>query len=354
MTRNPQPADVLVAYGARNKPDGVEGTTFAHLHAAHDLAHTQYHPDAPTDLEEWIEDSYRLLGALTAYDHDRLWVSADGRTAVHVGTGTRQPMRAVHEVTRNVGVVHGAHVIPADIPSNLADHYYRTATFRRHAGRVVELGHYSEPGENVPGRHIEQIAGELFAAGHDRVFVKVAESKQGVTVWEAGQSAFELFGDSWVLIQHGGCADAFLVQEFLPLRFEYRMFVIGHEVVCGAGRVVEHTPMDGTGQFSTFVREHAADVLGGVPGPVVDRPDVVAQYVEFARHVVTQFQQETPDMLEYVLDVALGPHGPVIVELNGVRNAGFYGNDAVAVALARKRVREQHPDVFSRPIPLYR
>ncbi|XBH22968.1 hypothetical protein V5R04_07085 [Jonesiaceae bacterium BS-20] len=352
MTYSPQAHDVLYVGGLRYPPADFEAPQYASiLQAFQTVGWTQptHNPDNKVgDREDWVEDGARILGGLAAYDHERLWVALGPTKARHIATGTVMDVRDVDKVTANIGVVHGVHRPFADEPDMQADRYYRTQTFKNHAGRKIELGHLNGAG----GRDIRTIAADFFNAGHSSVFLKMTEAKMGLAKWERGQDVWELMGDSWVLIHQEGKPDAFLIQEFVALTFEYRFFVVDHMLVSGAGRVIEHTPLDNQGtRFCTGVRELASDVWDSVPGPVEFRLDLVDQYVALATKVVADFQVECPSMLEYTLDVAMSPSGPVIVELNGIRNSGLFANNAVTIAAARAKVRAAQAHVF-RPVEL--
>lgn len=134
----------------------------------------------------------------------------------------------------------------------------------------------------------------------------------------------------WFTVSLGDRADAFIAQEWVPMMFEYRLFVVDGEVVTGAGCIEENTPLDNRAQFDSAVREHRA-----AQSPVVDRPEAVAAMVRFGQAVAVEIAAENPAMTQYVMDVAIGADGmPLIVELNSLLNSGLYASDPRLVTAA--------------------
>jgi hypothetical protein len=124
-----------------------------------------------------------------------------------------------------------------------------------------------------------------------------------------------------------------MVQESVPMRFEYRVFVVGHVPVTGAGCVEERTPLDRdpAEAFDPTVREHR----GAPDEPACARPQVRDTLVSFARLVAAELHREVPAMRDYVLDVALDDGDrPLVVELNARENAGFFACDPWTVVAA--------------------
>jgi hypothetical protein len=70
---------------------------------------------------------------------------------------------------------------------------------------------------------------------------------------------------------------------------------------------------------------------------VVQNPAAVYRLLEFATFTVENLADEVPEMHTYVLDVAFGP-GPeratLVVEINGMLDAGLYASDPLQVTRA--------------------
>jgi hypothetical protein len=136
----------------------------------------------------------------------------------------------------------------------------------------------------------------------------------------------------WALIHLDGLPDAYLVQERVPMRFEYRVFVVDGVPVTGAGCVDVHTPDDNTGvAFDPVMQTSSADRT-----LVVD-PVRAEEYRRFVDQVASEVQVEEPGLIMYVCDVATGPDGPLVVEFNDLWNSGLYATDPSLVVAAMLR-----------------
>jgi hypothetical protein len=124
------------------------------------------------------------------------------------------------------------------------------------------------------------------------------------------------------------------VQGFTPMRFEYRFFIVDGLPVTGAGCITAHTPANHRWEpFDTRVQEHRGDPTS----PVIEDGALVRRLTTFAASVAKQWMAERPELGTAVIDVALDEHDePLVVEFNGILNAGLYASDprAVTVALA--------------------
>ena len=137
-----------------------------------------------------------------------------------------------------------------------------------------------------------------------------------------------LWGD---LLRFEEQRDHYLVSAHVPMRHEYRVFVVDGVPVCGAGCLVERTPLDhypAHGPFDPFTRADRYDH----DEPAQARPGLVAELVEAARPVAAALR--AAGCSHCVVDMARGPAGPVLVEVNGLENAGLYACDPYAVAAA--------------------
>jgi hypothetical protein len=128
-----------------------------------------------------------------------------------------------------------------------------------------------------------------------------------------------------------GSRESLIAQVFVPMEYEYRVFVVGKKVVTAAGCVEEFTPLDNNGfPFDHQLRRHRQ-----AKSAVELAPEVAGILTGFARHAVDALAYEVPDLTDYVIDVALGPDGnPLIVELNSLLNAGLYASQPQRVTEA--------------------
>lgn len=321
------------------------------------------------DFEDWVEMAYRLHSTVTAFGaaHVRLRFAgtriattpAGGpRLTLPTSGPIRHPDRYVDALTGleaagplpelpDVGIVLGAHAAEYSPSSARASDYMTLRTFAAHAGRRVELADIATGDDRDAERVIERFR----ADGVGRIYAKMRESKILNVIVEDHATLQGSVGEDavWTLIHHGGTQNSILIQEWIPMRFEYRIFVAGGLPVTGAGALVERTPLDNTGApFDPFVREHRRDGAPDYGGTPVERPDLAATYLKFAQRVTAELRAEDPTLSEYVLDVALDQHGaPLIVELNACENAGFFACQPHLFAAARAR----HLPGTARPLP---
>lgn len=219
--------------------------------------------------------------------------------------------------------------------------YWEYETFRKHAGRQFMTAGV-EPDDGTASD-----ADAALSMGHfrDRFFVKSATTKQFAGASELHGSLGDLddpprlLGDGmwdsglWMLEGH---SNTLLVQQFVDMRFEYRFWVADGRILAGAAPVEWFTPFNGRGE----VLDTRLVEVRGSGEDVVERPDVVDELHSFAADVAAEFHAEDPDLELFVLDVAMGPDGPLVVELNEPGAAGLYAADPVRIATGFREVVE--------------
>jgi hypothetical protein len=116
-----------------------------------------------------------------------------------------------------------------------------------------------------------------------------------------------------------------LVQEFVEMTYEYRLFVVDGRVVTGAGCIPWKTPLDNTALYDPDMVEHRGDT--DLAGPQISNLRL-DQYLAFASEAVDQLGGGT-----FVLDVAMIDGQVGIVELNPMRlgQVGLYAADVRAL-----------------------
>lgn len=288
------------------------------------------HGDGNGDYEDFWEQAYRLQAALDSFGADNIWLFVPGLRdgkALHLG------MREVidQENLRHLPVYGaqprvGHHSTMEGPQARLADEYARYRAFTKNARREVHLC-----GFNVPGSDLVERLVEMASRGKTNIFLKVTLPKFGIfrLTLPAGASEEEVrtvLGDQmdYGLIYLEGLPGAFLVQETVPMYYEYRVFVVDGKAVTGAGAIEEHTPLDNRGlAFSTMVREDRA-----ARSDIEDSSALVrGLLLPFARMVIDQLSDEVPELQNYTLDVAVGADSrPLVVELNSMLNSGFYAS----------------------------
>jgi hypothetical protein len=277
------------------------------------------------DVEDSYEEFARLDATVDAFGAENVWVPESRRRgfARNIVTGEEVPDAFLSHLPR-YGVQHsGDDHIDENAVERLADRYFHLDAFTRNAGRRVIRSAIWDDGR--PGLYEDA---HSLRGTAKRVVVKTARTKLGLwTIDLPGETYDEtkaaIFDElEWFAVSLGDRADAFIVQEWVPMLFEYRLFVVDGEVVTGAGCIEENTPLDNRGRFDPAVRESRAGV-----NAVVDRPDLVEQMVDFGRKVAAEVTEESPALNQYVLDVAIDADGqPLVIEMNSLLNSGLYAS----------------------------
>jgi hypothetical protein len=221
----------------------------------------------------------------------------------------------------------------------MATQYASLAPYTAHSGRRIDLVSVGEgyEGEDV-GVTIEERLLEYRDAGLTRAAIKSVRSKRfPLTVFDiaAGDNPVpsdlhDSIGD-WAF-QLLGLPEAFILQGYMNVQYEYRFFVVGGKPVTGAANIEEHTPLDAMPgvPFDPFMRQHRA-----AKSEVVEQVRRMVNYLDFATKVATEMADQH-GLVDYVLDVATdGDTGePFIVELNGLLNSGLFATDPREVTKA--------------------
>lgn len=338
---------------------------------------------ADGDFEDWVESAFRLHATLEAFgpEHVRLRFTsrrpnqqdleagdalvaltnapdaAQARDALrHLVSSGRSRRREMFldahtgaELTGpqpallDVGIVMGTHGAEYTRSGEIASDYMTLSTFAQHAGRKLELAGISTEDDHDAERAIDRMR----AAGVGRIYAKMRESKMLNVIIEPGATLMDSVDENegWALVRAAGTRESLLIQEWIPMRYEYRLFIAGTRPVTGAGSLVERTPLDNTGvPFDPYVREHRNDDGPNHGGAPVARPDLVTQYVQFAHDVAAQLATEAPDLTDYVMDVALAADGqPLVIELNACENSGLFASQPHVFMAARARALAAAP-----------
>ena len=237
-----------------------------------------------------------------------------------------------------------------------ADSYGSWPAFQEHAGRRVALGgvQVKDRSRDVAWLMASWVSDGVVAEGGE-VVLKATRAKHGI--WKLPASSSVRSNAStlrsalgWSLVQLEGFPSAFLLQEYVPLEHEYRMFLVGGRPVTGAGCVEEFTPLYAGAnpfdartrrvrgvQFSLGEEELEAVELdeemgpGAAGSPVEESPELVARYREAAAALAPKLPVEA-----VVVDFAHRPDRDevVMVEANGLSNSGLYASQPSLVVEA--------------------
>lgn len=222
-----------------------------------------------------------------------------------------------------------SHPIRAEV---MADRYYATDTFRAFAGRQVAVCDLRA--DTTLFAEMRRLADPDTGA----VFVKVVDPVKGgralVTISpddddDSIREQLTWFEDGLAGMFHHG--RTVLVQQVIPMRFEYRFFIVDGRAVTGAGCVEELTPSDRPRGVlhDPRVREHRGQ------GALVRDLDVVNALYRGAETFARAWIAAGDAPSEYVVDLALNDRNEaVVVEVNGIRNSGLYASSPAAVVAA--------------------
>ena len=186
--------------------------------------------------------------------------------------------------------------------------YWTMPGFLELAGRSITLCDLDQADLEVRRLHLE---------GKD-AFVKATRDKYltkhvpvGTSLWQALDAMVYSF------IDEDACL---LVQEYVAMTYEYRLFVVDGQVVTGAGCIPWKTPLDNTALYDSVMIEQRGDTKVGGPAMSNLRLD---QYLAFASEAVDQLGGGS-----FVLDLAMINGEVGIVELNPMRlgQVGLYAS----------------------------
>lgn len=339
------PVVINLRFGARHIPD--DGTPGLHaLLQAWKLAVPVSIESAALDREDWIELACRLESAIRICPDRVALVSADGQAtmlvsgdAVPIGS----PVIFLGAWSRDGHERSMLHLINQS-PDNLAtaDRYAQLATFQSFAGRRIAVCGLVSAGQG--GIHLYDAIATMASEAPNGFMIKVNRGKYAplshvlvpasCSREEAGRCVMDQALDlMWAGVHLEGDGDAFLVQPHVAMHAEYRVIVINHCPVAGAGCIEQHTPLDNDGTWSQMVEWVRGD------GVVLDRPDIVTAYRAFAVRYAEALMAEAPECRSYTLDLAVTEGGSVcVIEMNPLQNYGLYAMDYDAILQAELAV----------------
>lgn len=301
--------------------------------------------DPSLDFEDWVEHAARLDAAYRLAPQQLALVGNDGiarfLNGVEVEEGTEVLYLGSWRNPDNERTGHGVfsryrYQQSALGDGNLANNYAESTVFRAHAGRTLALCGVREYPEDDVTLDLFDCLAQLAAAGHRELVVKVNLPKYALyrlslpsddmaAIKRAVMAQEEL---AWAMVHLAGRNNAFIVQERIPMAFEYRVIVVNHAPVAGAGCVEAFTPLDNEAQWDPKVEQVRSN------GNVEHRPEVAAAYAKYAEAFAKAYRAERPQAKHYTLDLAMSENGIVAIELNPLRNYGLYALDFDAVLQA--------------------
>jgi len=118
------------------------------------------------------------------------------------------------------------------------------------------------------------------------------------------------------------------VQEARPLQYETRFFCVDGRIVSAAGRIINYTP-DWDSDNDPYAYADVATIRPSEnnDGQQPRRNPYYTQMREVVEANIEEILADNPNMSTFVMDMAWDTilEQPVLVEINGLSNAGFYG-----------------------------
>lgn len=185
-----------------------------------------------------------------------------------------------------------------------ANEYFKNSTVLPFMNREVLLSSTDDLADNIL---------TMYNKRKRRIFIKCTRPKYGIysisltkneTIKSINKKIIQEL--DYAIAHLEALEDAFLIQEYLEMKDEYRFIVLNKKLVTGSPKVEEYTPIDNT---EIFFKKFSDGINN----------DLFNEYYSFANKAVKEI-----NLKNYVLDVAMTDKGIVLVELNPLRNYGLF------------------------------
>ena len=248
------------------------------------------------DREDFIEDSIQLRHAIkhgvVAYKEG---LDITGKKVI--GHGKTPP---------------GNPLWPNRQQVNLASAYFNTKTFKEYARREFKICKFAP----------DAIVATIEEMGLNKAAIKHIGPKQTPlcflkTTKDVVNQLYDFYEYEFARLDGDNC----LVQEFVTMYNEYRVFVVDGKPITGAGCVEDDTPLENVHLFN-----HCMQKVRG-HSPSLGYKDLAQEYKFAAKALARSFAQE--GLRDYALDLFYHPDSKTIgiIELNPISHSGFYAID---------------------------
>ena len=340
-------------------PPGASGQQIAyaeHLWATRCRLFGPHPADGTGDVEDFWEMAARLAAAVDAPAEEVWWRThrgdclLKGESASKLSVDERLALPAAHsEAILPYGPIPEGSSLWLRPEARFGDSYASWPLFREWARRPFAVGGVSTGSpESELSRIVASWVREGVVEEGEPVVVKAARAKHGL--WQVPASASEEKSSAalsaamgWTAVYMEGLAEAFIVQKFVKMQHEYRLFIVNGQLITGAGCVEEFTPLyQETAAFDVRTREDRAVRLSRgeefdeweetlTSSPVKERPALVRRYIAAGKCIAAGLSPAA-----VVVDLAYSPEQDAVlmVEANGLSNAGLYASKPALVAEA--------------------
>lgn len=282
--------------------------------------------------EETLEDLHRTLVAIDKLTEKNIPfevvsdINSYAQTNIHTLQGT-PIIGALPTTEHDKWLVSGDSSLYSVSATSNVDKYYTFTTFQDFAARdVIPMSvcdrRFLDESESTELLTLQEAADKLIEQGIYTFFVKNSESK-GLIV-RGPLTDIEDQIKEYEPLHYA----SHLIQPEVRFHYEYRVFVVGHTPVTGAGRVLSHSSLNNNGK--DFMDIFTKNPSNGTPGEPTETNSTLAHRFEHFAHVFARrFRDENPDLPNYCVDFGIctttsGDVLPAAVEMNTLINAGLY------------------------------
>lgn len=315
-------------------------------------------PDPYADYEDFWEDAVRISAAYKA--------CSDAGIPARISTNFDDLAEATKQ-NRRLGPIA---VTEQTLGSHARDTQLSSPAFLQHAGRTITPVTLNFEKQTTNTDEADLIETLLTAASHgvERMVLKRTSLKAGVYLIELSphldrqeltDKLFNLLG--WAAVHTEGRPGQFVLQEYVPMAWEMRHFIVDGDLVTSAGCIEEFTPLNAVvasddGQptvtkHSDLLREHRGTLGQLEPSPVIQRP----LRAQIMRKFAAQVGREHGGTI--VIDTAINADTgqPLVVEFNDLPNSGLYASDVWALYRALVTATNRGYNNFSTtPLSLFK
>lgn len=277
--------------------------------------------DLDGDYEDFWENAARYAAALRAG-------AVLGRPVLRKEAGAWTE----DQMARRLGPVNTSEETSHDI-----DPLTQNELLARHGGRFIMAATlYDEL--TMEADDLVRIIMHRAAHGVSHVVLKNAERKGGI--WtiptsedpERARAAVWAAEDGWTMVRLAGRKGGFIIQDHVPMQYEYRTIAVDGQLVTAAGNIEEFTPMnrrEADGSFSPLVRQRRGNgVAYEEDSEVIEHKDLTDKMLLKATQIAAEHGGTV------TIDMAIVNGEPVLVELNPTPNSGLFATDVDALYLA--------------------
>lgn len=339
--RKPMPTPVIIGHRTKSIPDishlGASDTAARiELALARIYTMTGFSPEVSdrADFEDSIEEILRTDAALTACDPESTWFHlidpTDEASPIVLGEQGAVPEDTPYFGPPPSSVVNKHRQHHSCKPDALD--YWTIEAVTSRMGRSIELAGFTPDDGSLD---VTEALKRIGAKRTRPAIVKSTTAKKR-PVTEAWVDMFGSFCPKdisweWAPVTEEGISATVMVQQKIPMDYEYRFFLIDGKPVASAAAIEEYTPLQNTSKTPWHPKMRKDRTAKTIP---VTRHDTLQHYLQFVTKAGTDLIEERPDLNAVVCDVAMSEGSPVIVELNPMGNAGLYATDPHSIAEA--------------------